>query len=346
MGFLPDRSLVSSLISRLLDKGYQDAAQPVLNAIIQNGRTGRLGARLNDLDSEAARLAEQGLRLTADNAVFRAVMSELDDVLRADVALLNGAASTIQETGINAAGPITRQLTLPGFTEQAARMMGVQWTTPNAEAVAQIVDYTARVEWAAKLERFGEGIPQMVRNLALRGSAESWGAQRLAREIRNAVQGLPSSYANQLARTLQVTAFRDAQVAHRVANADLLDYQIRIAALDDRTCMACVALHGTKLPLETRVDDHWNGRCTSVSVVRGRNDVSVRTGEDWFSAQSPTRQQSMMGAAAFEAWQAGDVQMQDFVHHTTDDLFGAMVTESSLKGMLGDAAQQYYKAGQ
>jgi hypothetical protein len=94
-------------------------------------------------------------------------------------------------------------------------------------------------------------------------------------------------------------------------------------------------------------DDHSfiaNGivvhNCTSVFVVKGR-DVNVQSGADWFENQSDDTQAGMMGPAAYAAYKAGDVALNDFVHPYHDAVYGQMIRESSLTGILGADAQKY-----
>ena len=61
-------------------------------------------------------------------------------------------------------------------------------------------------------------------------------------------------------RTAQLWSYREANRATFVANGDLLDGWIWHSALDDRTCMSCIAMHGTVHPVTETLNDHHNGR--------------------------------------------------------------------------------------
>jgi hypothetical protein len=348
MGLLPDRAAsIQTLLSRLLDKGYADATGAVVRAIAQNSMSGIIKTRLAQLDAECARLAAEGLKLEANNPVLRALVADFQESQRANAALMNSAAGPLQESGMNAAGPVTRQLALPGLTDQQLQVLGIRWNVPNPDAVAQVVRYAGSPEWAALLTQYQADVTEAVLNAALRGIVAGQGPLTTARQIRDLVEGLPLHQANNLMRTLQLTSYRDAQVLHRVANAGILDYQIRIAALQPGvTCVACVALHGTRMELGERVNDHHQGRCTSITALKGRPAPDIETGEDWFNRQSPETQETMMGGAAYRAWQAGSVQLKDFPQTYNDPVFGEMIRESSLVGMLGDDAEQYYARNQ
>jgi hypothetical protein len=53
----------------------------------------------------------------------------------------------------------------------------------------------------------------------------------------------------------------------------------------------------------------------------------------------------MLGGARYRAFADGAVQLREFAQTTTDDVFGDMLTTASLRGVLGDAARNYYAAG-
>jgi hypothetical protein len=333
MGISPGRvPTVQELLSSLLDRQYTQAAGAVINAIATNSTSGIMAQRVRELEAEAARLAAAGERLAPDNPVVRALLADFEQTMQANEALVNSAAGVVSEGGASAAGPVVQQLALPGLSQ--TQIIGVGWNVPDPEAVARVVQYVTSEAWQTGLAQYGENAASAVLNTALRGAVEGWGPLRTAREIRRTVEGFPAYQANNLLRTLQLTSFRDAQVVHRVANAHILDYQIRIAALDDSTCMACVALHGMRMALDERVDDHHQGRCTSITVLRNRPAPNIRSGEDWFRGRTETQQRAMMGQAAFEAWRAGDIRLQDFPKEYTDPIFGRMIGAKSLKEII------------
>lgn len=330
------------LVAGLLDQGYDEVVTPVLRAINRNGTSGLMAQRYRELEAEAQRLAAAGERLQPDNPILRAVLADLETALARDAAVIDGMAAEVQATGSEAAGTVVRQLALPGFDDNALRVIGVEWVVPDPEAVAQVVNYTGNPLWQSKLGNYRDGILAVARNQAIRGVIEGWGPVRTARAVRQAGVDLPVSAANTMMRTLQLTGYREASVVHRLANAAILTAQIRIATLDDRTCLACIALHGTRLPINARIDDHHNGRCDSISVVVNR-PREIESGESWLNRQSPERQRAIMGGANYNAWRAGAVELRQFVRPYEDDLFGRMIQEQSLVGVLGPQAQQYYQ---
>lgn len=333
---------IRDLIVQLQDRGYEAVAGRVLLSIEQSTSSGVVAQRLEELRAEAQRLQAAGERLQADNPVLRALLADLDPVMRRNGNRIDGVADDLQRAGTDAAGQIVRQLALPGLDDAALQAMGIQWNVPDPEAVAAAVQYSQSEAFAASLDRFAPDVMTTIQNMAVRGVVEGWSPLRIAEELTRLVQELPLAWANNIMRTLQLTSYRDAGVIHRLANADILEYQIRIAVLDTRTCLACIALHGTRLPLDARVDDHHQGRCDSICQVRGFPPREIQSGEDWFNSLDEGQQRDMMGHANYEAWRAGAVTLSDFVQPYQSDIYGSMIRQASLLGILGDAARQYY----
>lgn len=342
----PRQGTVTDLITRLLDRDYNRAAGPVLRAIATSTSTGLIEQRLNELDAEARRLAEAEQRLDPDNPVLRALMADLKDTLRGDGALVGSAAEPVQQSAINSAGRVQRQLALPGMTDQQLARIGVTWTSPDPEAVTRLVQYTQSDAFRDLLRQYPDDVVATLQNQAVRGISLGWSPLHTSNRLQAMTQALPARQANTILRTLQTTSYRDATAIHQNANIDLAQQIVRIAALDMRTCLSCVAQHGDiiwdsdrdfgRIPVG-RVDDHWNGRCTSAMIVKGRPH-NIQTGEDWFNSLTPARQAQQRSFAnspgKLEAFREGRVALRDFVHAHRDDVFGPMLREAGLAEAL------------
>lgn len=338
---LPRAETAAELMSRLLDRGYERAAAAVLDALTSQMTRGLMRTRLQQLQTEAQRLQAAGLAMEADNPVLRAFLADFEQAARAGGALIDGAAESMRQAGITAANDITVQLSA-GMSPAQLAQVGIRWNMPSPEALQRIVDLVDSDAFAQEIARYGRGLVEVVRNTAIRGIVSGLNPLAIAEQVTLAAQNIPQSYANQILRSLQLSAYRAATTATYVANADILEpYAIRIAVLDSRTCMGCVARHGERIPLGAGVSDHRNGRCTSVAPLRGRT-LSIRSGVDWFASLPEARQRAQMGTAAYNAWRAGALELSQLAGRTTDPLFGEVVTQASLRGILGDAARQYY----
>lgn len=343
---------VAQSIRRLLDSGYNQTAERVLEAVVRsvNGNGSVIQVRLAELEAEAAHLAEIGSRMRPENAVVRALVADLEDVMRRNAGRVDGVSEDIVLNASQAAGTVTRQLALPGFDRVRLADAGLRWNEPAGEAVAQLVSFVDSPAWGQELARLGVSVPEMVRSQVIRAFAEGWTPARISSLIRETVQTMPRYEADRIMRTLQLTSYRGATAVHQNANVGIIDKVIRMAALDSRTCLACVSLSGTVIwdksrdagtPIP-RIDDHHFGRCTSVTQVAGI-ERNIPNGEQWFEKLPEAQQRERMGHANYEAWKAGKVELKDFVGTRNDPVFGDMIVQNSLKGVLGDDAKGFYK---
>ena len=323
-----DAARANDLVSSLLDRGYDAAARATLEAISARMTDGAVATGARRLADEATRLAAAGERLTPDNPVLRAYFADLEGAGARNARAVADAGAGLRESGVTAAGQLTRDFAIGGVNDRQLASIGVRWNTPDPEAVARAVGYLESEGWRDEMARYAGMSADKAREVALRGIVNGWNPTRTAMEMRDLSQSMSLADANNLMRTLQLTSYRDASAIHQQANADILSHQIRIGTLDDRICMACIALHGTRLEVGVRVDDHHQGRCIGVAVVTGRNR-EVLTGEDWYFTQSIDRQRAIAGDSAYELLQSGRAQLRDFAVEYNDPTFGRMIREAS-----------------
>ena len=139
--------------------------------------------------------------------------------------------------------------------------------------------------------------------------------------------------AMRLTRTVQLYAYREATRANYQANSDVVEGWVWLSALiPGRTCMSCVAMHGTIHSLDETLNDHHNGLCVMLPLV-GENPIKL-LGQAWFDQQSEAVQRQMMGPGKLEAWNAGKFSFGDLVATHDDDVYGEMRVEQSLKELV------------
>lgn len=325
---------IANLIRQLLDIGYSQAAQATMEAIAAQSTSGVMALRLTQLDEEVERLNADGKKLTSENPVLAAALGELETVLAADAARLNAIAQTIQQSGINSANILVPQITFTGLPVTPLQM---GWNQPDPEAIATAVDFASSDAWNAELAKYQEKAGNVARNTAINGIARGKNPRVIARELRRVIEELPVSSANNLARTLQLSSYRQATAVNQLENAAILTAQIRVATLDSRTCMTCVVLNGDVMEVGEVVLDHHQGRCTAISIVKGY-PRSIPSGEDWFNQQDEAEQRKMMGHDAYDLWRQGRFDLRDFVQPYDDDVFGQMVRQKSLKNILAEVS--------
>ena len=336
----------ANLIRELMDRGFADTAGSVVRAITRSSNSGIIKQRLKELATEAKLLADAGKPLAENNAILRALFADMDDVVAANLDRMRLAAGGLQGDAFSSASLVNRQLMLEGFDDATRLLITAQWNRVDPQVMKELVDFVDKAAWEQQLAQYGDEVTAKIRDIAIRGPLEGWGPNRVANAIVNSVQGkaggagFPQAQAENLMRTLQMQSFRTAQTINRVANADILESQIRISALDG-ACLACVSLHGEHFPIDERIDDHHRGRCTSIPVLSGR-PRTIETGQEWWDGRSPQQQLAQAGPANFAALESGAVRLPDYVQPYDDKVFGDMLRESSLSGILGSGAQEFY----
>lgn len=278
----------------------------------------------------------------------------VDEMTRYGTIIENEATLGAQEAIAQALGDSRRltQLALPGVGALDAQIM-TQWNRLRVDAVEQAIAFLGdgsplQARWAAQM---GEEVAAQVSEAMIQGVALGWNPVKVARLIRvHFSQGL--SWALRNTQTMQMWAYREASRLSYLANRHIVKTWTWVSALDNRTCLACIAQHGTIHPLSESLNDHYNGHCIPVPNTITYRDLgldvdveplTVGSGEDWFRAQPELVQRQMMGPAKFDAWQAGKFDFDSLITLSPDPVYGEMVTETSLVGMLGDEAKEYYR---
>ena len=248
------------------------------------------------------------------------------------------------------------QLTLAGIPKPLADAIAVNWNRLPAEAVLRLMGFLAPGSplHEALIKQLGEAVASGVERMLLEGIALGYNPRKVARLIvKELGQGL--TWALRTARTAQLWAYREATRAAYVANSDIVEGWIWHAKLDDgRTCISCIVQHGTVHPNTETLNDHHNGRCGMVPVTKTWAELGfpgipetraqVAPGRDWFDTLSDAEQRRIMGKAKWAAWKAGRIDWADLSAEHDDDVYGTMRVEASLRDLLGDDADEFYKA--
>jgi hypothetical protein len=230
------------------------------------------------------------------------------------------------------------------------------------ETIKATTSYIDTPEWIEKLSAWGKGFADVICSTILDLIRKGAGPRAIAAKVRQYAESMPKHASETLMRTLQNKAYQQAARETEKLNGRFIRGRIRIATLDDRTCLTCVALSGQKLEDGEDVDDHYRGRCSVFYQVLGGPDfpsqmqadstpgnrkfVPWQTGEEWFASLSPERQQQQASfkatPAKYKAYLDGH-PLSEFVGEHTDPVFGRMTIEESLKGVFGEEkAKTYY----
>lgn len=226
-----------------------------------------------------------------------------------------------------------------------ADIMATFGVMPN-EAVEALVEALQEDSalWTRTLSRYGAEAARGIGDTLVASVVAGKGPRATARDMRRAF-GLPLSDALKISRTEHLRAHRLATLTSYRQNAHVVKGWIWHAELGPRTCMSCIAQHGSQFPLTETLDDHPNGRCAMVPVTVSFEELGLRglpetrpdieNGEDWFGRQPEEVQRAMMGPGKFEAWQAGQFQFSQLTAERRDPDWGRTLGEASLKSILG-----------
>jgi hypothetical protein len=201
-----------------------------------------------------------------------------------------------------------------------------QYLIPEGELMKSIV------KWAPNAV-------DAVRQAVIDGVKLGQSPRTIAAFIRKAY-GVNLTDALRMTRTTQIWSYREAIRANYIANSDVFKGWIWWANLDDRTCMSCVAQHGSVHPLSEPLDDHFNGRCTMLPYPMGLEVIDSlgrdKTGDAWFAKLNEAQQRKQMGAGMYDAWKAGKVSILQMSKQVDNNIFGSMRVETALKDLINE----------
>lgn len=208
----------------------------------------------------------------------------------------------------------------------------------NRMSVPAVENMTALLQERAPVgrllrEAFPDAAVRMTDAL-ITGTALGWNPRKTAAAMVEGLQAGALQRALVIARTEQLRALRTAQVeGYRQSN--VVTQWMRIASKSARTCLACLVADGTIYELESEFDEHPQGRCMCVPVLKGREPPTFTRGRAWLEAQPATVQRQIMGTGAYNAWQDGAVSLDDLVTRHEHPVWGPSLGTRALRDVLG-----------
>lgn len=230
------------------------------------------------------------------------------------------------------------------------RGVSFSFGVPSQDALESIVGATQSGSPLADLFKgFGSEAATEASDALVRGILLGQNPREIAGEVEQALD-IPRWRALTIARTEMLRAYREAAIANYKANDDVVDKWVWVAALDTRTCAACIAMHGTEHNLSEDLDGHPNCRCSKSPKTKSWDDIlgalgidtsniretsfSPQSGLDWFSDQDEATQRAILGNSKYEAYQNGDFELSDVVKKNHDPDWGTSVSEKPLKDLV------------
>lgn len=258
----------------------------------------------------------QVLRAKRAQQAMQAAREALNDLANTSgVRILRDVSQLAEDTDL-----WEQRLALSQLPQQG---VSVDWARLDADALDAIVRRTTgQIE--SSLRRLPAEQAAVMRQTLIRGIAVGDNPRTAARLMLDRLGGVFDGgrrRAETIARTEMLDAHRHAARAARMANADVLRGWEWLAALDHRTCPACLSMHGQVFPADQfGPEGHPNCRCTSIPATLSWRDLgfdidepeSERTdAEAWFWDQPEAAQVSIMGRERLNRLQSGDLAWAD-----------------------------------
>ena len=250
-----------------------------------------------------------------------------------------------QAEAVRAAQEHAEQLTLAGLGEPPPGVT-VTFARLPSDAVTDLVGFLQDGSPPARalLDERGPEASKAVRDALVAGVATGQHPRVIARQIRQALGG-NLVRALTISRTEILRSYRESSRRSYQANSDVVKGWVWHSALGTRTCPACWAMHGTFHRLDERLDDHPRGRCAMVPVTKTWEELGfkgipearrqIETGVDLFEKLPDADKEKILGKAAFQAYKAGTVKLEDFVGRKRSREWGTMRYTRSLRDILG-----------
>ena len=225
----------------------------------------------------------KGLPMSRGQAVkmarYQSLLRAIEEEMRGYSIYLKTELSTAAKVALEQAVKDAKYITAQAVIADGGQIAVSQLNTLNPAVIEQLLGFLdPEGPLYANIDKLGKYTADRVSTAILDGVAIGKNpqvtARRIFKDITKELGGTLTS-AMRMVRTSQLYAYREASRATYLANGDVVEGWIWHAALDGRTCPACVAMHGTKHPLSERLNDHYNGRAEVQGNVILSDDTSA-----------------------------------------------------------------------
>lgn len=320
----------------------------------------RIRVQLETLNSHIAQARAAGVRVSAQWLYQQNRLATLKQQVEQEVAgFARYAGAQIgegQAVAVDMARAHAEQLAMAGLGPPPPGV-NLNWDRLPREAVSDLVGALHNGSpLASLLAELGPTASKAVSDALIVGVATGLGPREVARIIRRDV-GMSLVRALKISRTEILRSYREATRRNYQANSDVVKGWIWHSALDRRSCACCWAMHGTNHGLDEKLDDHVNGRCAMIPWTSSWTDIlgkkgqdipdtrpQMETGASRFGKLSDADKEAILGKAAFQAYKAGAVKLEDFVGRSFSKRWGSMRSARSLQEILGPNEAAKYLA--
>lgn len=229
----------------------------------------------------------------------------------------------------------------------AAELLEISFTNANIAAVFNRINIAA-VEFMVGITGAGGPLgelllkriipgPDVVRRVIdtlIEAVTRGYGPLRTARLIADDLAG-GLNKALQIARTEQLRVYRESSLLQYLESGVVRGYK-RLAGRDNRVCPACIMADGRFYELGVPFAEHVQGRCVPVPCVMGVENPQWETGMEWFKRQAPQIKVLILGPGRYEAWKAGEFELEDLITQTTHPIWGDALVPTPLKNLVSE----------
>ena len=287
---------------------------------------------------------------------LQTLQRQVEAEVRAFARFADTRIQTEQWEAVQAAQRHTQELTRIALGPAAERLgfgteLATQFNRLPAEAVSDLIGFLEDGSPLRELlEELGPSASKAVGQELVSGVGLGLSPREVASRVRKEFGG-DLVRALRVARTETMRAYRETTRRSYEANGDIVGKWVWHAGLDNRTCAACWAMHGTVHPITERLDDHPNGRCAMVPLTKSWKEIGeqygvdlsdvpetrieIERGTELFGRLSPEDQVKILGPAKFAAYQNGEISLMDLVGRAQSRKWGSHRFEKSLKAVLG-----------
>lgn len=315
----------------------------------------RLEDKLTVLQTNIELLEAQG-NLTPNKVQKLAVWSSLLNQIEDEIIKYGGYVDTQNQVAakksIDLAGRHSQLLTQTYFNDNPSLLQAFNatWDRLPNESVETLLGFLQQdSQLSINLNQtLGINAAQNFKNKLLEGIALGYNPNKINSLINQSL-GEPLTWSLNSVRTTQNYAYRESTRANYVNNFEIVGGWKWFAALDGRVCLSCVNKHGQTFSTEQRLNDHHQGRCTQIPIIKdfkkfGLEETQIELGENWFNRLPTNQKIERMGQAKYNAYLAGEFRFTELSEVYQNDTFGEMLKEASLRSILGQERASHYYA--
>ncbi|RTK96556.1 MAG: hypothetical protein EKK64_03740 [Neisseriaceae bacterium] len=317
------------------------------------GVTNRLEDKITVLMARFEQLESSG-RLTPENvrklATWGSLLNQIEDEITKYGGYVDTQNRVAAQKSIDLAGKHSKLLTATYFNDNPnlLKAFNATWDRLPNESVENLLGFLqSDSQLSLNLNQaLGQSAAQNFSNKLIEGIALGYNPRKINSLINQSLSE-PLTWSLNTVRTTQNYAYRESTRANYLNNSEILGGWKWYAALDGRVCLSCVNQHGREFPLNARLNDHHQGRCTQIPLLDkperfGLQPPEIELGEQWFNKLPRNEQRQRMGEAKHKAYLAGAFRFDELSEQYQNDTFGEMLKEASLVSILGERARRYY----